>query len=98
MEYLSTGEQFEGTAETLVDLYVGESVFERMLLFVIEKASPHTHSQNEGQGGRGRGTTTRCVNFSRERDQCATLPLTIGALGPGYEAKCNNKAGKSDMI
>ena len=29
-----------GAEETLVDLYVGESVFERMLFFVIEKSVP----------------------------------------------------------
>ena len=51
-----------------------------------------------GRDGRGRGTTTRCVNFSRESDYSATLTLMMGALGPGYEAKCNNKAGKSDII
>ena len=30
-----------GAEETLVDLYVGESVFERMLFFVIEKSVPN---------------------------------------------------------
>ena len=42
-----------GREETLVDLYVGESVFERMLLFVIEKASPPPHTHSEGQGWEG---------------------------------------------
>ena len=42
-----------GREETLVDLYVGESVFERMLLFVIEKASPPTLiARMRGRDGR----------------------------------------------
>ena len=46
-----------GAEETLVDLYVGESVFERMLFFVIEKSvPPYSYvypvlSQNELWGG-----------------------------------------------
>ena len=72
MEYLSTGEQFEGTAETLVDLYVGESVFERMLLFVIEKGVPP--SPYTGEGYEGGGQVLILANFS----------LTIVFLGPGY--------------
>ena len=78
MEYLSTGEQFEGTAETLVDLYVGESVFERMLLFVIEKGVPHTHTRYprmSAMGGNGGGEVLILAHFSSTTD----------GLGSGYE-------------
>ena len=47
-----------GAEETLVDLYVGESVFERMLFFVIEKGVPHTHTRYprmSAMGGMGEG-------------------------------------------
>ena len=58
---------------------MGESVFERMLLFVIEKGVPHTHTyplpQNERDGGNGGGEVLILAHFSS---------TTVG-LGSGYE-------------
>ena len=57
---------------------MGESVFERMLLFVIEKGVPHTHTRYprmSAMGGNGGGEVLILAHFSS----------TIVGLGSGYE-------------